>query len=79
MDLIDAIAKMLNFKYEFQLAPDGRYGSFNKKTQQWDGLVRQILDGVRIMRIEIKAYFYLMGFYEFLLTSQQTECRFGYL
>ncbi|KAL9925587.1 glutamate receptor ionotropic, kainate 2 isoform X1 [Glossina fuscipes] len=45
MDLIDAIAKKLEFKYEFQLAPDGRYGSYNKDTKQWDGLVRQILDG----------------------------------
>lgn len=46
LDLIDAIAKFLNFKYVFELAPDGRYGSFNKQTQQWDGLVKQILDGV---------------------------------
>ncbi|XP_049313481.1 glutamate receptor ionotropic, kainate 2 [Bactrocera dorsalis] len=45
MDLIDAIAKLLNFKYEFVLAPDGKYGSFNKLTQSWDGLVKQLLDG----------------------------------
>ncbi|TMW39962.1 hypothetical protein DOY81_014957, partial [Sarcophaga bullata] len=45
MDLIDAIAKFLNFKYEFQLAPDGKYGAYNKVTKQWDGLVRQLLDG----------------------------------
>lgn len=46
MDLIDAIAKLLNFKYEFQLTPDGKYGAYNKITKQWDGLVRQLLDGV---------------------------------
>lgn len=46
MDLIDAIAKLLHFKYEFRLAPDGKYGSFNKITQEWDGLVKQLLDGV---------------------------------
>ncbi|XP_053961746.1 glutamate receptor ionotropic, kainate 2 [Anastrepha ludens] len=45
MDLIDAIARLLNFKYEFVLAPDGKYGSFNKLTQSWDGLVKQLLDG----------------------------------
>ncbi|XP_067620605.1 glutamate receptor ionotropic, kainate 2 [Eurosta solidaginis] len=45
MDLIDAIARLLNFKYEFVLAPDGKYGSFNKITQSWDGLVKQLLDG----------------------------------
>ncbi|TMW44676.1 hypothetical protein DOY81_010241, partial [Sarcophaga bullata] len=37
--------KFLNFKYEFQLAPDGKYGAYNKVTKQWDGLVRQLLDG----------------------------------
>lgn len=46
MDLIDAIAKLLNFKYIFELAPDGKYGSYNKVTKTWDGLVKQLLDGV---------------------------------
>lgn len=46
MDLIDAIAQQLGFKYEFRLAPDGKYGNFDKKTQQWNGLVKQLLDGV---------------------------------
>lgn len=49
MDLIDAIARLLNFKYEFVLAPDGKYGSFNKLTETWDGLVKQLLDGVSSM------------------------------
>jgi len=46
MDLIDAIAKDLNFTYEFELVPDGQYGSFNKATKKWDGLVKQLLDRV---------------------------------
>lgn len=46
LDLIDHIARLLNFKYEFHLTPDGRYGGFNKQTQKWDGLVGQLLDGV---------------------------------
>ncbi|XP_037961199.1 glutamate receptor ionotropic, kainate 2 [Teleopsis dalmanni] len=45
MDLIDAIAKLLKFKYEFHLTPDKKYGSLNKQTKQWDGLVKQLLDG----------------------------------
>jgi len=39
---------MLNFKYEFRMAPDGKYGSLNKVTQTWDGIVKQLLDGVSI-------------------------------
>ncbi|KRF81168.1 glutamate receptor ionotropic, kainate 2 isoform X2 [Drosophila virilis] len=45
MDLIDNIARMLNFKYEFRMSPDGKYGSLNKATQTWDGIVRQLIDG----------------------------------
>uniref|UniRef100_A0A0A9XVL7 Glutamate receptor 1 n=3 Tax=Lygus hesperus TaxID=30085 RepID=A0A0A9XVL7_LYGHE len=42
MELIDEIAKDLNFKYKFYLAPDGAYGSYNKKTKQWNGLIREL-------------------------------------
>lgn len=52
MDLIDNIAKMLNFKYEFRMSPDGKYGSLNKVTQTWDGIVKQLIDGVS-SRIEV--------------------------
>lgn len=45
-DLIDAIAKILGFKYKFELTPDNKYGSFNKVTKKWDGLVKQLLDRV---------------------------------
>ncbi|XP_017064350.1 glutamate receptor ionotropic, kainate 2 [Drosophila eugracilis] len=45
IDLINEIAKMLNFKYEFRMSPDGKYGALNKVTQTWDGIVRQLIDG----------------------------------
>ncbi|XP_076280538.1 glutamate receptor ionotropic, kainate 2 [Lasioglossum baleicum] len=45
IDLIDEIAKLLSFKsYEFELVPDGNYGSYNKDTKQWNGLMRRLLD-----------------------------------
>lgn len=46
VDLIDAIAKILGFKYRFEVVPDGNYGSFNKVTKKWNGLVKQLLDRV---------------------------------
>lgn len=46
INLIDEIAKELNFKYEFMLAPDGKYGSYNAETKKWDGLVKSLLDRV---------------------------------
>lgn len=46
VDLIDSIAKILGFKYRFEPTPDNKYGSFNKVTKKWDGLVKQLLDRV---------------------------------
>lgn len=45
-DLIDGIARHLGFSYRMELVPDGKYGSYNKKTKQWDGLVKHLLDRV---------------------------------
>ncbi|KAE8743142.1 hypothetical protein FOCC_FOCC011235 [Frankliniella occidentalis] len=44
MDLIDEISKILNFKYEFHLVKDGKYGSLNPVTKQWDGIIKELLD-----------------------------------
>lgn len=48
VDLIDGIAKILGFKYRFEITPDNKYGSFNKVTKKWDGLVKQLLDRVSL-------------------------------
>ncbi|XP_076751081.1 glutamate receptor ionotropic, kainate 2 [Xylocopa sonorina] len=45
IDLIDEIAKLLNFKYEFELVPDGKYGTYNPETKQWNGLIQRLLKG----------------------------------
>ncbi|XP_077295100.1 kainate-type ionotropic glutamate receptor subunit 1D isoform X2 [Arctopsyche grandis] len=44
IDLIHEISKILMFNYTFRLVPDGRYGSFNRETREWDGMVRELLD-----------------------------------
>lgn len=46
VDLIDGIARILNFSYEFYIVPDGNYGSYNPHTKQWNGLIRELLDRV---------------------------------
>lgn len=53
MDLIDEIAKEIGFKYEFYLVPDGNYGSYNKVTKKWDGLIKELLDRVRAATISL--------------------------
>ncbi|XP_061714376.1 glutamate receptor ionotropic, kainate 2 isoform X3 [Cydia pomonella] len=44
IDLIHEISKILGFNYTFKLAPDGRYGSFNRETKEWDGMIRELLE-----------------------------------
>lgn len=44
IDLIEEITKILNYKYEFELVPDGNYGSYNPDTKQWNGLIKRLLD-----------------------------------
>ncbi|XP_023937969.2 glutamate receptor ionotropic, kainate 2 isoform X1 [Bicyclus anynana] len=44
IDLIHEISKVLGFNYTFKLAPDGRYGSHNRETKEWDGMIRELLE-----------------------------------
>ncbi|XP_040172149.1 glutamate receptor ionotropic, kainate 2-like [Anopheles arabiensis] len=44
LELIDGISKILGFQYRMELVPDGKYGSYNKVTKKWDGLVKYLLD-----------------------------------
>lgn len=45
-DIIDEISKMLGFNYVFKLVEDSRYGSLNKETGEWNGMIKELLDGV---------------------------------
>ncbi|XP_076667715.1 kainate-type ionotropic glutamate receptor subunit 1D isoform X9 [Andrena cerasifolii] len=44
VDLIYEISRILGFNYTFRLVPDGRYGSFNRQTKEWDGMMKELLD-----------------------------------
>lgn len=45
-DLMDHIAKMLNFTYELELTADGKYGNYDAEKKQWNGLIRDLLERV---------------------------------
>lgn len=51
LDLIDGIAQILNFSYIFELVPDNKYGSYKPEKKEWDGLIKQLLDRVRLKKI----------------------------
>ncbi|XP_037911319.1 glutamate receptor ionotropic, kainate 2-like isoform X2 [Hermetia illucens] len=45
VDLMHSLSERLGFKYELKLVPDGKYGSINKDTRKWDGIIRQLIEG----------------------------------
>ena len=45
-DLIDEISKMLGFNYVFKLVEDSKYGNIDKETGEFNGMIRELLDGV---------------------------------
>ena len=47
VDLIQQIANHLNFSYEIRIVEDGNYGSYDKETDQWNGMIGELLTQVR--------------------------------
>jgi len=48
VDLIEEIAKRLNFEYELYESPDGNYGSKDFMTNEWNGMIKELINGVCI-------------------------------
>ncbi|XP_073835691.1 glutamate receptor ionotropic, kainate 2-like [Musca autumnalis] len=44
VDLIGAIAEILHFDYLFVPVADNSYGKFNKETNQWDGIIGELIN-----------------------------------
>ena len=56
-DIIHEISEMLGFRYVFKLVDDGNYGNPNPITGEFDGMVRELLDGVITDWINQRNYF----------------------
>jgi hypothetical protein len=46
IELIHELSLMLGFNYIFDLQLDNVYGSLNKKTGQWTGMIKKLRDEV---------------------------------
>lgn len=46
IELIDELSMMLGFNYTFKLQEDSVYGSLNKETGEWNGMIRELIDYV---------------------------------
>ena len=47
VDLVEELAKELNFNYSFHLNPDDTPGRPDPRTKKWNGMIGELLDGVR--------------------------------
>ena len=45
-DIIDEVSKLLGFNYIFQEVGDGKHGNMNPATGEWNGMIRELMDGV---------------------------------
>ncbi|KAM7360866.1 glutamate ionotropic receptor kainate isoform 2-T4 [Cochliomyia hominivorax] len=44
IELIEELAKKLGFSYTFRLQADGKYGSLDKTTNTWNGMIKEIME-----------------------------------
>ncbi|MPC76685.1 Glutamate receptor ionotropic, kainate 1 [Portunus trituberculatus] len=44
IDIIKEISRQHGFNYSIEISPDGAYGSKNPITQEWNGIVRELID-----------------------------------
>uniref|UniRef100_A0A1I8PB12 Ionotropic glutamate receptor C-terminal domain-containing protein n=1 Tax=Stomoxys calcitrans TaxID=35570 RepID=A0A1I8PB12_STOCA len=51
VDLLFELAKNLHFDFVFEPVPDNKYGAYDPNTNEWDGIVRQLMDNQAQMGI----------------------------
>lgn len=47
VDLASEIAKHIGIKYKISIVPDGKYGARDAETKIWNGMVGELVYGVR--------------------------------
>lgn len=46
IDVIQELSNLLGFNYTFIVQEDGKNGNLNRATEQWDGVISQVIQGV---------------------------------
>ena len=46
IDLLEEIAKIMHFEYTIKLVDDGKYGAQVGPKNEWNGMVRELMDRV---------------------------------
>ena len=51
VDMLEQVSEQVGFNYVMELVPDNNYGAENLTTGQWNGLVKELMDGTADMAI----------------------------
>lgn len=51
VDLASEIAKHIGIKYKISIVPDGKYGARDPETKIWNGMVGELVYGVRPLSV----------------------------
>lgn len=49
IDLLKWIAAQVGFQYAIRLVPDHMYGVYDPETKEWNGIVRELMEKVKIV------------------------------
>lgn len=52
VDLASEIAKHIGIKYKISIVPDGKYGARDPETKIWNGMVGELVYGVRMEKLQ---------------------------
>ena len=50
IDLLAMIAEQLDFHFQLYLVPDNKFGAKSVKTNEWNGMVRELMDKVNFSK-----------------------------
>lgn len=51
IDLLEQISRLRKFNYTIHIVKDGSYGSLDKSTGKWNGMVGEIINGVSLFAL----------------------------
>lgn len=72
IDVLDALAKILGFKYEMYQVADGKYGS-PQANGSWNGMIGELIGKVRFTYVHkncFKLYSYIYSVFYFVFYTQ---------
>ena len=58
IDILDELSRILGFSYKIYLSPDGKAGVENPSTGEWNGAIKEIIEKVRIISLDLLIHTY---------------------